>query len=134
MPDQQAAENALRILVAEDNTALGVVLRFNLQRAGFDVTLTRNGREAWEKSQTQSFDLVISDHQMPEMTGTEFCQRLRQSELNHSTPLIFLTAKALEIDLRRILDELGVTLVMPKPFSPADLLTKVESCLAAHAE
>ena len=50
MPDQQAAENALRILVAEDNTAVGVVLRFNLQRAGFDVTLTRNGREAWEGS------------------------------------------------------------------------------------
>ena len=60
-----------RILVAEDDIAMGGVIRFNLQKAGFDVTLVRSGKAAWELLEQADFDLVVSDFQMPEMTGGE---------------------------------------------------------------
>ena len=71
---------ALRVLVVEDNSALANVLTFNLKRSGYDVTIARNGREAWDILQNRSADLVVADHQMPEMSGIELCQKIRGHE------------------------------------------------------
>ena len=125
---------AKKILVAEDNLALSSVLRFNLERAGFNVTVAQNGREAWDFSQIDQFDLVLTDHQMPELTGVELCQRLREDERYARTPVIMLTAKGLELDLARLRDELGVAAVLPKPFSPIEMISTIEDCLASFAD
>lgn len=119
-----------RVLVAEDNPALGLVLRLHLEHAGFEVTLARNGREAWNCLQTQAFDLLVTDQQMPEMSGVELCVRMRQVDNLSGIPVVMLTAKGLEIERNRICRELGVLDVVPKPFSPRELVDKVESCLA----
>jgi CheY-like chemotaxis protein len=125
-----AIEAAKKVLVAEDNPALSGVVRFNLQRAGFDVAVARNGREAFQAACQTAFDVVLTDQQMPEMTGTELCVKLRRRQEYSETPIIMLTAKGLELDLDYLREELGVSAALPKPFSPTELISLVEECLA----
>jgi CheY-like chemotaxis protein len=122
--------SAKKVLVAEDNPALAGVVRFNLQRAGCDVTVARNGREALDAACQQAFDVVLTDEQMPEMTGTELCSALRRRDEYRTTPIIMLTAKGLELDFEDLRARLGVSAALPKPFSPAELVNLVEECLA----
>jgi len=122
---------AKRILVAEDNSAFAAVIRFSFERAGYHVTVACNGREAWDHFQRERFDLVVTDQQMPEMTGCELAARIRQSEDHSQIPVILLTAKRWELELPRLTEELGVTSVFPKPFSPRKLVRAVEDCFAA---
>ena len=118
-------------LVAEDNPALACVIRFNLERSGFHVTAANNGRVAWEFAQDQTFDLVLTDQQMPEMSGHELCQKLRATTDHAETPIIMLTAKGMELDLPRLREELGITATFLKPFSLKEVIKAVESCFAA---
>ena len=119
------------VLVAEDNAPLASVVRFNLQRAGLEVTVSSDGLEAWEYAQKEHFDLVITDQQMPEMTGCELCEQLRQHEDYRETPIIMLTAKGLELELPRLKEELGISATFLKPFSPKEVVEAVEECLLA---
>jgi len=122
------------ILIVEDNSALASVVRFNLQRAGFQVTVARNGRVAWEAVQEQTFDLIVTDQQMPEMTGCEFCEKLRALDEYRDTPVIMLTAKSMELDLPRLKAELGIAATFLKPFSPKEIVKSVEDHLEAASE
>lgn len=122
-----------RILVVEDNVALASVLRFNLERAGYKVTVSHEGREAWRRLYDEPFDLAVIDHQMPEMTGEELCRLIRGHQPCARIPLIMLTAKMYEIDHDCLHNELGVYEIIPKPFSPRALTRTVEDCLAADA-
>ncbi|MFV1967283.1 MAG: response regulator [Pirellulaceae bacterium] len=117
--------------MAEDNAALASVIRFNLERSGFQVTVANNGRVAWEFAQDQLFNLVVTDQQMPEMTGCELCQKLRATAEYAETPVVMLTAKGMELELPRLRKELGITAVFLKPFSPKEVVQAVEDCLAA---
>src|SRR5215210_3193040 len=120
-----------KILVCEDNVALSGVICFNLVRAGFDVTSVANGRLAFDAVEKGSFDLVLSDQQMPMMTGIQLCENLRQLAAYHRTPFILLTAKCMEIDFIRLQEKLGVSAALPKPFSPSELVNCIEEALAA---
>jgi CheY-like chemotaxis protein len=117
------------ILIAEDNAALALVVRFHLEHAGYAVTVAINGREAWEFVQSQDFDLAIFDEQMPEMTGSEVCQRLRDDPRWASLPVLMLTAKGLEIEHQWAREHLGVLEVLSKPFSVRELIVTVEKYL-----
>jgi len=119
-----------RILVVEDNIAMAGVIRFTLQHAGFDVTLAANGQEAWNLLEESDFDLIVTDQQMPYMTGIALCRKLRDVGKLQEIPVILLTAKRLELDLERLRTELGISTVMLKPFSPSQLSIIVESHLA----
>jgi CheY-like chemotaxis protein len=114
-----------RILVAEDNAALSGVVCFNLEQAGFEVTAVRNGAAAWEAVQQTQFDLIITDQQMPQMTGIEFCGRMRELDHYDGVPVILLTAKGLELELPKLRDKLGITATFPKPFSPSEVVQAV---------
>ena len=116
---------AVRVLIVEDNSALANVLKFNLVRSGFDVTIARNGREAWDIVINNPADLIITDHQMPEMSGIELCQKVRQHEKMQDIPIILVTAKQLELDIDHIRSELKITRTFSKPFSPAAIIKAV---------
>ncbi|HUG71552.1 MAG TPA: response regulator [Pirellulaceae bacterium] len=122
------------ILVVEDNAALASVVRFNLERANFRVTVACNGRVAWEAVQEEAFDLIVTDQQMPEMTGCEFCEKLRSVEVFQNIPVIMLTAKGMELALPRLRAELGIAATFLKPFSPSEIVKAVEVHLAAVSE
>jgi len=125
------ATQKAKILVCEDNVALSGVISFNLVRAGFEVTSVGNGRLALEALEKGNFDLVLSDQQMPMMTGIQLCENLRQLPAHRTTPFILLTAKCMEIDFIRLQEKLGVSKALPKPFSPSELVACIEEALAA---
>lgn len=119
-----------KILLVEDNVALSGVICFNLTRAGYQVTAVSNGREAIESLQRGHFDLVLSDQQMPKMTGIQLCEHIREMPDHAHTPFILLTAKCMEIDVARLRQRLGMSAALPKPFSPSELLSCIEESLA----
>ena len=73
-----------KILLVEDNMALSGVVCFNFSRAGYQVTAVSNGREAIDALEQGRFDLVLSDQQMPMMTGIQLCEHLRQMPATHA--------------------------------------------------
>ncbi|MEX0613372.1 MAG: response regulator [Pirellulales bacterium] len=125
-----ASEKA-KILVCEDNVALSGVVCFNLVRAGFQVTNVSNGRLAIEALERDTFDLVLSDQQMPMMTGIQLCEHMRHLPAHRRTPFILLTAKCMEIDFAKLQQTLGISAALPKPFSPSELINCIEETLAA---
>lgn len=123
-----------KILVCEDNTALSGVVCFNLVRAGFQVTSVGNGRQALYALEKETFDLVLSDQQMPMMTGIQLCESMRELPAHRRTPFILLTAKCMEINFAKLQQRLGISAALPKPFSPNELVNCIEETLAAHCQ
>jgi two-component system chemotaxis response regulator CheY len=109
------------VLVAEDNAALRRVIAFALKGCGFEATTAADGVEAWEFAKDHPFDLIVSDQQMPNMTGIELIEKLRSSTTNSKTPVILLTAKGLELEVETLRERYGVSAMLHKPFSPSQL-------------
>lgn len=114
-----------RILVAEDSFALANLLRFVLMNAGYDVDLQRTGSSALQAAQTNKYDLMILDQQMPHLTGLEVIAEVRRESNNSGTPVFLCTAKTHELDLEEIIGRLGVSRIIHKPFSPRELIELV---------
>ena len=122
------------VLVAEDNPAMLGVVRFALEMAGLKVTTAANGQMAWDLlGENDDVDLVVTDFQMPGMTGGQLCENIRKDPRLSQIPVILLTAKGLELDIARFRDELSVSAIVSKPFSPAELTQTVQDCLAVGA-
>lgn len=121
-----------RILLADDELALRFLLTETLADEGYDITEAEDGKQAAELLQSEPFDLIILDYMMPEKTGVEVCEQLRQGTgPNRSKPVILLTAKALEKD-RELAKAAGVTSYIVKPFSPLQLLEVTEQMIRDH--
>lgn len=118
------------VLIVEDNAVTANLLQFNLKRAGFDVFVASNGATALAKAGEVQFDVVVTDHQMPGITGTEMCRSLRTLPQYRSTPVLLCTAKGLELDRSSVLEECGVTEILFKPVSPRHLLSSLNDLLA----
>ena len=84
-----------------------------------------NGREAWDKAQRKQFDMVVTDEQMPVMSGQDLWRKLRADERYATTPMIFLTARrdGLSEDLEK--DE-NITALLEKPFRPEVIVRIIE--------
>ncbi len=116
-----------RVLVAEDNVVLGDVLRFNLQRSGFEVTLARNGTEALRLVESQPFDILVTDYEMPGIDGEELCNRVRNALKLDAIRIVMCSAKGLELDRQEIMARLSIEAILYKPFSIRELTTLLES-------
>jgi CheY-like chemotaxis protein len=119
------------ILIVEDNCVMADIMRFNFKRAGFDVTLAGNGCEGLERLRERQFDLIVADYQMPQMNGEEFCRRLREDPRHAATPTFLCTAKGFEIDTVQLSEELRITRILTKPFSPRELIAAASEVLEA---
>lgn len=115
-------DTPLRILIAEDNRVLADVIRFNLTGEGFDVTVAHDGRKALTLAQAETFDLVISDYQMPGLCGRELLHGIRQKSASHNAVCVLCSAKGYELDEEQFRDELALDRIVMKPFSPGDLI------------
>ena len=118
-----------KILVVEDNRIMSDVIRFNLERAGFDVSVCGNGRQAVELLDCERFDVIITDYQMPIMDGEELCRHVRQDLRHADVPIIMITAKGFELDVVRLTEELSLSKILSKPFSPKEVVGFVQSVL-----
>ncbi|MCA6292431.1 response regulator, partial [Phenylobacterium sp.] len=93
-----------RILVVEDDDALGTLLRYNLEREGYAVAVATDGEEALIQTEEHLPDLVVLDWMLPKVSGIEVCRRLRQRPQSRNVPIIMLTARGEESDRIRGLD------------------------------
>lgn len=121
-----------KILVADDEAHILHIVSLKLRNAGFEVITAMDGEEALELCIAESPDLVITDNQMPYLSGIELCRRLRQNEQTKSIPAIMLTARGFDIDPNEM-TEVGLSAVMAKPFSPREVLQRVNELLESEA-
>jgi two-component system OmpR family response regulator len=119
-------EKKWKILLAEDDENLGLLLNTYLRSKGFEVELTRNGKKAFEQFNQQSFDFCIFDVMMPEMDGFELAKEIR--EIDKKIPILFLTAKSMKED-KLTGFAIGADDYLTKPFSMEELLARVNAVL-----
>lgn len=112
-----------KILIVEDDKTLLDVLKYNVQKEGYDVVTAADGLAAIDQARKEKPDLIILDVMLPQLDGFEVCRILRREI---STPILMLTAKAEEID-KIIGLELGADDYMTKPFSMRELLSRVKA-------
>lgn len=110
-----------RILICDDEPHIALAVGMKFRNAGFEVQTARNGQEGWELILASFPDLLITDCTMPRMDGLELCRRIRTIAAPHSLPIFMLTARGLELDSCVISEELGISKLILKPFSPRAL-------------
>ena len=114
-----------RILVADDDIAVVDAISHSLEQEHFHVEIARDGEDALEKARAAQFDVVILNVMMPRLFGTDVCRTLRSES---DVPIILLSARDSELD--RVLGlELGADDYVTKPFSMAELISRVRTML-----
>ena len=106
-----------KILVVDDEAYIVELVKFNLEKEGYQVIVASDGRNALKMVQTEQPDLVLLDIMLPNIDGLEVCRILKQSPDTNSIPIIMLTAKGDEFDTVLGL-EMGADDYIKKPFSP----------------
>lgn len=115
-----------RILVVEDEQAMLLGLRDNLEFEGYQVDIAEDGTKGYDMIRSGKYDLVLLDVMLPFMSGFDICKKIRSEGV--ATPIILLTAKGEEID--KVLGlELGADDYMTKPFSLRELLARIKAIL-----
>jgi len=119
------------ILAADDHEVNRRILQLLLEPHGCRLTLVENGAEALEAASGQRFDAILMDMQMPVMDGLEATRRIRAGEVNGDTPVIALTANALDVH-RAAWDAAGVHAFLTKPIDPVLLATTLAQACAVE--
>lgn len=115
----------MKILIVDDDPRLRELVRLALERAGYGVLTVADGKSALIHAAREAPDLIVLDVGLPEMDGFETCRRIRaQSDV----PILFLTARDDEVD-RVVGLELGADDYVTKPFSPRELVARVQAIL-----
>ena len=116
----------MKVLIAEDDIDFGNILSQYVSISGFQVTLARNGKEAWGSYIREKPDICVLDVMMPEMDGFSLAEKIRQND--PEIPFIFLTAKTLKEDILKGL-KIGADDYVTKPFDPEVLMLRLNNIL-----
>jgi CheY-like chemotaxis protein len=126
--NQPPATRANSLLVVDDNSVNRIMLSRYIAKLGYKATLAENGRQTLEKLQSEPFDLVLLDVQMPEIDGYQVLEQMKADPRLREIPVIMITAvDELESTVRCI--ELGAQDYLPKPFNPVLLRARLAACL-----
>ena len=116
------------VLVIEDEADVLELVRYHLTKAGFRVVVARDGKSGLAEARTAKPDVIILDLMLPEMRGEDVCRELKSGESTSAVPVIMLTAKA-QPEERVAGFELGADDYVAKPFSPRELVLRVQAVL-----
>ena len=117
-----------RILTVDDSASVRMTTKIALTNAGYSVTEAVDGAEGLSKAKSDSFDLVVTDLNMPNMNGLEMIEELRKSSAHTGLPIIFLTTES-DGGLKTRAKAAGATGWMTKPFDPEQLVKIVRKVL-----
>ena len=127
-----AAPLAQRILVVEDNEHTAYMLEFLLHRAGYEVIVAENGRDAQEVMRNvRPVDAIILDLMLPYVSGYQILIDARENPIWRDVPILVLSGKVLEMDVVRALDE-GADDYVTKPFRPQELLARIRRLILSR--
>jgi two-component system, OmpR family, alkaline phosphatase synthesis response regulator PhoP len=118
-----------RILLCDDEIHILRAAEFKFKRAGYDVALASDGEEGWEQIQQQLPDIVVTDCQMPRLSGLGLAERIKNDPVTRHLPVIMLSGKGFELSQQEIHDKYGIRALIGKPFSPRELFQQVELLL-----
>lgn len=135
-PEYEARLKRKKILVAEDNDQAARLIMLVLKDMGAkEVVFAKDGLEAWEQFEVagkqEPFHLVISDWNMPNLTGIQLLRRLRKT--GHHLPFIMVTGRGTVDSATQAVDS-GVTVYIPKPFTPDQLISKIATVLESASD
>ena len=116
------------VLIIEDEADVLELIRYHLTKAGFRALIARDGKTGLEKAQSAGPDVIVLDLMLPEMRGEDVCRELKSAESTASIPVIMLTAKV-QPEERIAGLEMGADDYVAKPFSPRELVLRVEALL-----
>jgi two-component system, OmpR family, alkaline phosphatase synthesis response regulator PhoP len=115
-----------RVLVVEDEQDVAELIRFNLQKEGYEVTVVGNGADGVRHARESKPDVILLDIMVPQLNGWEVCRRLKQDGETRRIPVIMVTGRVDEGD--KVLGfELGADDYVTKPFSPRELVARVRA-------
>ena len=117
-----------RVLVVDDEIHIVHVVAIKLRNNGYEVISADNGAEAFELACEEKPDIIVTDYQMPVMSGLELLEKLRQRDETKDIPVIMLTARSFAISKEQQ-EELRISSCLSKPFSPKELLGNIEDVL-----
>ena len=121
------------VLVVDDERDIVELVRYNLAQAGFRVVSAADGRQALDLARRERPDLIVLDLMLPVMPGAEVARLLKQDEATRETPILMLTARGEEVD-RIVGFELGADDYVVKPFSPRELVLRVQAILRREGQ
>lgn len=119
-----------RIIVADDEAHILHIVSMKLRNAGFEVITAMDGEEALELCRSEKPDMLITDYQMPYMSGLELCLELRKDDATRDIPALMLTARGFDIESEEM-QAAGISTVLAKPFSPREVLQTVKEMIGA---
>ena len=122
------SRSAPRILVVDDEAHIRHVLTMKLAGAGLSVLTSTQGSDALSLAMENRPDLIITDYQMPLMSGLELCQALLEHESTAQIPVLMLTARGFSLPDAE-LQRTNIVNVLAKPFSPKEILAQVQTIL-----
>ncbi len=117
-----------KVLVVDDEIHIVHVVAIKLRNNGYEVMTAGDGAEAFKIACEEKPDIIVTDYQMPVMSGLELVEKLRGSEETREIPVIMLTARSFAIEDRQK-EELQISQCLSKPFSPKELLENIEDIL-----
>ena len=121
-----------KVLIVDDEIHIVHVVAIKLRNNGFEVISAQNGRDAFELACEQKPDVIVTDFQMPVMTGLELVEKLRRQPTTKDIPVVMLTARGFAIEDEQVRD-LRISEFISKPFSPRELLKCIEDILYHEA-
>lgn len=122
-------DGSARILIVDDDLAFVTIEGHNLRQRGYCVTTARDGEQALDLALDEQFDLIVTDHRMPGLSGIDFCRQVRTLPHYAAVPIILCTGKAFEINGAELERELSPARVLKKPISMSSLLELIGELL-----
>jgi len=117
-----------RVLVVDDEVHIVHVVAIKLRNNGYEVISADNGAEAFELASKEKPDIIVTDYQMPIMSGLELVEKLRNCDETQDIPVIMLTARNFVISKEQQ-EDYRIASCLSKPFSPKELLANIEDVL-----
>jgi two-component system chemotaxis response regulator CheY len=116
------------ILAVDDSASMRQMVSFTLKSAGYTVVEAVDGQDAWEKSGSRDFDLVLTDQNMPRLDGIGLTKKLRQNPKFQNTPILILTTESSD-QMKQAGRGAGATGWLVKPFDPTKLIEVIRKVI-----
>ena len=116
------------ILAVDDSASMRQMVSFTLKSAGYNVVEAVDGQDAWEKSASRDFDLVLTDQNMPRMDGIGLTRKLREHPKFKTTPILILTTESSD-QMKQAGRSAGATGWLVKPFDPTKLIEVIRKVI-----